>query len=259
MPTDDISAPGTEIAVTKDAPPSMLALIARAASDPAVDVAKMQALLDMQERLMAGDARREFNEAFARLLPQLPRVTRRGEVKYPEEKNNPRGPLKTAFKYAKWEDIDEAIRPLLIAEGFSLSFNTVPQQGAGVIVTGTLRHRAGHTETASIGPLPLDTSGGKNNLQGAGSTFSYGKRYTATMLLNLTFEGEDDDGMKGGQQFIDAESVKRLNDLIVETKADFPGFLRFMEVAGLPEIEVKDYPTGVNILLEKRRRLRENS
>ncbi len=125
-------------------------------------------------------------------------------------------------------------------------------QPSGVIVTGTLRHKAGHSETASIGPLPLDTSGGKNNLQGAGSTFSYGKRYTATMLLNLTFEGEDDDGVKGGTQLIDDESVKRLSDLIMETKSDFNRFLKFMEVDGLPEIEVKDFPKAVNMLLQKR-------
>jgi hypothetical protein len=40
-----------------------------------------------------------------------------------------------------------------------------------------------------------------------GSTFSYGKRYTATALLNIVTEGEDDDGHRGGQSFItDAEA-----------------------------------------------------
>jgi hypothetical protein len=88
-------------------------------------------------------------------------------------------------------------------EGFSLSFDTAPRQGegGGIIITGTLSHVGGHKRTASI-PLALDSSGGKNNIQGMGSTFSYGKRYCATALLNIITEGEDDDGVRGGAKFI---------------------------------------------------------
>ncbi|HEV2301510.1 MAG TPA: ERF family protein [Stellaceae bacterium] len=243
-----------EIARADPASPAaqMLSLIAKAASDPAVDVAKMQALLAMQKELIAEEARAAFNAAFARLAARLPRVRKSGEVSYPANKNNPEGPQKKAFAYARWEDIDAAIRPLLLDEGFSLSFDTAPHPGGGAIVTGALLHAAGHEKCASIGPLPLDTSGGKNNLQGAGSTFSYGKRYTATMLLNLTFEGEDDDGRRGGAEFISAEEVKRLSDLLIETKSDLDRFLQFMGVAGLPNIEKRDYPRAVNALVSKK-------
>jgi hypothetical protein len=48
--------------------------------------------------------------------------------------------------------------------------------------------------------LPLDTSGSKNNVQAVGSSTSYGKRYTATLLLNIRTKGEDDDGHAGGDQ-----------------------------------------------------------
>ena len=46
---------------------SLLNLIARAASDPAVDVAKMAALLEMQERVMRAQAVHDFNAAMARV------------------------------------------------------------------------------------------------------------------------------------------------------------------------------------------------
>src|SRR4051812_49412858 len=91
---------------------SMLSIIARAASDPNVDVAKMQALLDMQRQIMAEQARAEFNEAFSRL--NLPRIPKLGIVD--------RGSGRGKFPYARWEDIDAKIRPLLAAEGFALSF-----------------------------------------------------------------------------------------------------------------------------------------
>jgi hypothetical protein len=88
-------------------------------------------------------------------------------------------------------------------------------------------------------------------VQGAGSTFSYGKRYTATMLLNLTFEGEDDDGQRGGMQFIDAVAVKQLSDLLMKTNSDLNAFLDFMGVRSIPEIQVRDYPRAINAVMAK--------
>jgi hypothetical protein len=231
----------------------MLALIARAAADPAVDVEKMRALLDMQERLLANDARAEYNDAYGRLQLVLPRIKKHGVVEYPVDKAKPDGAKAKAFSYARWEDIDAAIRPLLNEYGFSLSYDTQPVTGGGIIVTGKLLHSGGHFEKASIGPLPLDTSGGKNNLQGAGSTFSYGCRYTARMLLNLIYEGDDDDGVRGGMVFITDAQVTRLNELIEETGADRAKFLEYLQVVGLGNIQAKDYVAAENALMKKKR------
>jgi hypothetical protein len=235
-------------------PPSMLALIARAAADPATDVAKMQSLLAMQRELIADEARAQFNEAFARLQPRLPRVKKNGEVWYPIEKAKPDGPQKRAFRYAKWEDIDLAIRPLLNAEGFSLSFDTDQHASGGYLIIGKLLHAAGHEKTATFGPVPLDTSGGKNNLQGAASSLSYGKRHTGSMLLNLVFEGDDDDGTGGP---IDASQVKIILDLVKQANAG-PRFLRYMNALSVEEagsleaaaasIAYRDYPKAVSAL-----------
>lgn len=237
---------GTDLAVADLSPAAQCwALISRAATDPNFDVEKMRALLDMQKELVADQAKAQFNEAYARLQLVLPRIKKGGIVEYKD---------KPAFTYAKWEDIDAAIRPLLNAEGFSLTFDTAPHQSGGILVTGKLLHSSGHEKTASIGPLPLDTSGGKNNLQGAGSTFAYGCRYTSRMLLNLIYEAEDDDGHRGGLVFITDEQVKRLSDLVMETKSDLNAFLQYMEVAGLPNIVSQDYAKAENALLMKKRK-----
>lgn len=239
--------------VVAQSPESMLAIIERAATNPAVDVAKMEALLTMQERLIANQSRQAFNEAFARLQPKLPRITKRGEVKYPVEKNNPQSKTKKAFSYARWEDIDAAISPLLNDEGFRLSWTTQPHAAGGVIILGTLRHVQGHEQNASIGPLPLDTSGGKNNNQAMGSTFSYGKRYTAQMLLNLTYEGEDDDGVSGGLQRITAEQVDEISHLLTESKGSLDAFCRLMDVESLVDISVEKFPVAINALMARKR------
>lgn len=230
-------------------PASMMQVIARATTDPRVDVQKMEALLRMQEKLVANQARADFNAAMARLQPRLPRVRKNGTVAYKGG---------AAFRYAKWEDIDAAIRDLLNDEGFSLSFNTTAEPG-GIVVTGTLRHSSGHAETSSIGPLPPDTGGGKNAVQAVGSTTSYGKRYTATNLLNLTFEGEDDDGAGGVSAFIDDASIKALADLIEETGTDLGRFLRFMGAASLSDIQANEYGTAINALMAKRKQAREGT
>ena len=96
----------TDIAVREDALPATLAastvleVIAKAAADPSTDVAKMSALIDMHERLMGMQAKNAYNEAMARLRPDLPRIKKSGEVRYPIRKGDENGPTKHAFNFA---------------------------------------------------------------------------------------------------------------------------------------------------------------
>lgn len=161
----------------------LLDVISRAARDPSVDIDKMERLIAMQERVQARDAEIAFSEAFSAMQPDLPAITKGGAIVHKGQ---------TISEFAEWEDINKAITPVLSANGFSLSFKPAKVDGQ-VAVTAILRHRLGYKDEATL-PLPTDTSGAKNAVQSVGSTLSYGKRYAATLLLNLTTEGEDDDG-----------------------------------------------------------------
>ncbi len=161
--------------------PTPMELIASIARDPSVPIDRIAALVGLQERMEARDAERQFNAAMARLQPQLPAIQKRGQVAFKD----------TKYSFARYEDIDDAIRPLLCAEGFSLSFDSAAVDGRPVY-TGTLAHAAGHSKTASM-ILPADTSGAKNGIQAIGSTVSYAKRYLVGMLLNVITRGQDDD------------------------------------------------------------------
>lgn len=173
----------------KNAPAGgMLSMIERAASNPQVDVDKLEKLIALQERAMQKEAEIAFNQAMTRLQKKLPAITKKGKIEFTDKKGTDR---QTPF--AKYEDIFLVIGPLLQAEGFHLSFNSTWNSGDGVIISGTLHHNKGHF-TKSEMRLPLDTSGSKNNLQAMGSTLSYGKRYLSGMLLNLITKDEDDDG-----------------------------------------------------------------
>jgi hypothetical protein len=158
-------------------------VINRAATDPNVDVDKMERLLGMYERISERNAKVAFHTALAEMQPKLPIITERGEIKHGQ---------KLISKYALWEDINEAIRPTLHAHGFALSFRTA-RDNTQVTITAILSHREGHVEETTL-TLDADNSGSKNAVQAVGSSISYGQRYAAVALLNITTQGKDDDG-----------------------------------------------------------------
>ncbi len=194
---------------------SILAVIERAAQNPAVDMDKMERLFEMHERVIARTAAQAFAEDLARMQSELPSIGERGQA--------------DRYKFALWEDMNRQIKPVLQRFGFSLSFRT--DFTSGIKVTGVLMHKGGHREETSM-VMPADKSGSKNDVQAIGSSVSYGKRYTAGALLNLTSHGEDDDAFATGEEYDatdwltsinDAPDMDDLNRLAAELKtADIP-------------------------------------
>jgi len=200
-----------ELAAHVDVSP-MFAMIERASRDPNVNMDKFERLVQMKVAEEARQARAFFDAAMADLQPELPAIGERG---------NAAG----RYTYALWEDINAAIKPVLMAHGFALTFRTSFENG--ITVTGVLSHRSGHREETNI-TLPADASGGKNAVQAVASSVSYGKRYTAGALLNLTSHGEDDDAYSavGADDISDwysaidsAIDMTALNALAIELKA----------------------------------------
>lgn len=176
-------------------PTTILSIIARAARDPNVDIDKMERLFRMKLDMEARDAKAAYLSALAEMQPKLPVITKHGVISKNEKdaRGNNTGRQEAMTKYARWEDIVEGITPVLAEYGFSLSFRVAQPTPDRVAVSGVLGHRGGHTEETTLS-LPIDSSGAKNNVQGWGSSVSYGKRYTSSALLNLSARGEDDDG-----------------------------------------------------------------
>ena len=232
-----------------DAPPepvpnSTLALIERALHDPSVDVAKLEKLMELAERVKQREAKEAYYAAMADMQTKLPVIQERGSISI--GKGDPQ-------KYALWEDINKAIKPILQAHGFALSFRTGIADKM-ITVTGVLSHRQGHAEETTI-HLPSDTSGSKNAVQAVGSSTSYGKRYTASALLNLTSTGEDDDGKAAGQDgLIDASQVQWLRDNIAKTNSDIELFCQHFGIGALTEMTKRQYPNAVEMLNLKERK-----
>lgn len=220
---------------------AILQVIERMAVNPAVDVEKFERLMAMHERIQAKRAEQSFNFDLAQMQPNLPTITNRGQIVH----NG-----KVISTYAYFEDIVEAVRPLMAANGFSLTYQ-VKQDGDKMAVTGILRHRGGHNEQTTL-VLPIDMSGAKNAVQGIGSSLSYSKRYVICALLNITTGGEDDDGKLAGGDLISAEQKSELVALMQETAADTARFLKFMGTPSVDEIKASDFNRARSALQAKR-------
>lgn len=163
---------------------AVLQVVERAASNPSVDIDKLERLLAMHERIKQREAAAAYADALAKMQAELPVIAERGGIK--DRQGN------VQSRYALWEDVVGEITPVLSRHGFGLSFR-VTNDAQGVTVTGVLSHALGHSEQTSL-MLPIDTSGSKNAVQSVGSSTSYGKRYTAGCLLNLRTGETDTDG-----------------------------------------------------------------
>lgn len=224
---------------------AIVQMIERAAMNPAVDIDKMERLLQMQERVMERNAKAAYISALAAMQPHLPVIAERGEIKHGENK-----PVQS--RYALWEDINDAIKPVLAEYGFALSFRT-GQEDARIIVTGILSHRDGHSEETTM-HLPVDASGSKNAVQAVGSSTSYGKRYTTQALLNLTSRGEDDDGNAAGAgACITQDQADELQAIMEDVGADKAKFLQFIKAPNIADIPVAKYGAALAALEAKRK------
>lgn len=172
---------------------AMMAMISRAATDPNFDPDKMERLLQMHERITEREAKKAYVSAFAAMQQEMPEMPENGMIRIVKDDK-----VRQETPYALWEDINEAIKPLLKKHGFALSFRTGQGTDGRVSVTAVLMHVQGHSEETTIF-LQHDTSGSKNAVQAIGSSTSYGKRYAAMALLNITSRtSEDDDGKAAG-------------------------------------------------------------
>jgi len=168
----------------------MLQLIDKLASNPEVDIAKMQAIVEMRNQEIARQSAKAFAADYVLMKAELPLVIK--------DKYNGQ----TKSKYAALESINTQIDPVLQKYGFAISTPIKAQTTTHVTVQAILRHRDGHSETTEI-TLPIDDKGmngtvNKTMVHGISSSIQYGKRITVCALLNIS-TGDDNDGNKPPQ------------------------------------------------------------
>jgi ERF superfamily len=242
-----------------DSASTVLALINRLSLDPRADVEKLDLVMTLYERLKAKDSELQYNAAKGRILKKLAsiKIVKNRPALYEIEKGKPQNGTYAAFKYAPLEQIDKHLRPLLAEEEMDLSYSDEPLESGGVVIRGRLKHLpSGHYEDSFM-PAPLDTTGGKSEVQAVGSTNSFLRRYVLCNIFNIVVVGDDDDG-NGGT--IDQAQTKAILDLIKRAKVG-PKFLKYMKAQSIAEagsfeaavatIAARDYRKAVSTLEEQ--------
>lgn len=170
-----------------------LSVFERFARDKTIDVDKLGKLIELQKDILHVQAIEAFNVAFVAMQNDLPSIGKKGTI-HKSAKHG--GGVQS--RYAKLEDIQAAVRPILQRHGFALRHRTEwPKEKATIIrVVGILAHVQGHSEESAF-EAPMDASDYRTDIQSMGSTVSYGRRYTTIDLLNLRQVGVDDDGQQG--------------------------------------------------------------
>lgn len=185
-----------------DTPPETLAsdpisvLLTLVQSNPSIEVAKLEKLIELAERLNQRKAFSSFNSAVAGAKAEIQPITKTKLVDY---QNNRGG--RTKFRHEGLDDIAEHVAPILSKHGLSYRFNS-SQDGKKLSVTCILAHRDGHHESVHLS-CDNDESGGKNSVQAVGSAATYLQRYTVKLALGLA-AADDDDGQASGMPALPA-------------------------------------------------------
>lgn len=234
---------------------ALTSLLHKFSEMPNLDLSKLEHFLRLYEHTTQRASEAAFNAALVDLQPKLPVIGRHGEIKGNEkdEKGNKTGQQVKRNKYALYEDIIEACRPLLSSHGFAETFE-IDQTEARMTVTCVLRHREGFSTRTAIS-LPFDSSPGKNNNQGWGSTLSYGKRYSYCAALNIVTRGEDDDGKKGGDgATITEEQGDELRKLMEDFESDrLEGFCKHFKIGTIDELPAAKFEAAKAAIAKAKR------
>lgn len=191
-----VEATQTEVAAVAPAmdPMAIWRSIEQMALNPNVDAEKIGALLDHQERIMDRAAQQAFTFAKNTAMANMPRITKDQRI----EHNG-----KLIGKFKKYEDLRKAIDPVLTPLGLRLThepgFSESMKMPTITAVLSFVKDGMAWTEKGGAMVIPFDATGAKSGAQGAGSSLTYGQRYTTCAILGIVIDNEDDDG-NGGRQ-----------------------------------------------------------
>lgn len=178
-----------------------------------VDTEQLTKLMDLQERWEKNEARKAFVVALNAFKANPPEILKNKHVEFQTSKGI------TKYDHATLDNVSDSIGKALAEHGISHRWEVEQPEGGKIRVTCVLTHAQGHSERV---PLQAggDESGGKNSIQGVGSTVTYLQRYTLLAATGMAVKGGDDDGAGGKGEKVMAENVKADFKAAIEALSD---------------------------------------
>lgn len=223
---------------------NLLEVISRAASDPSIDIEKMERLMAMHERMTAKQAEAAFNDAMNLCQAEMRPIAADAE--------NPQ----TRSKYATYAKLDRALRPIYTKHGFAISYDEGDSPKPEHVRVLAYVSRGGYTRTYRR-DMPADGKGAKGGdvmtkTHAAGAAGSYGARYLLKGIFNVAIGEDDTDGNEPVETVSD-EQIANIKALLTEVNADEAKFLKWAKVRTIAEIPAASYTACVKAIEARRR------
>jgi hypothetical protein len=220
---------------------TIMAIIDRIASDPAVDIDKMERFMAMRRDELARQAQIAFNAAMKAAQQEMPQVVR-------DALND-----QTRSPYAKYETISEAMQPVIAKHGFALTFGEADSPKANhVRITCDVLHEAGHIKPYHA-DVPIDATGMKGNpnktlTHAFSSTVSYGRRNLKLMIFDVIVKGDAEGHQIDVDDKITKEQAEQIFALVKSTRAHLRRFCAWMQVKVVEDIPAAQFQRAIDAL-----------
>jgi ERF superfamily len=227
-------------------PMTPMAMIDRALSSGA-SPETLGKLMDLQERWESAQAKKIYDEAMKQAQAEMRPVLMNA--------NN----SQTNSRYATYEALDNAIRPIYTRHGFSLSFNTAdcPLENHIRIVCEVAC--GGHSTYPHI-DMPADGKGAKGGdvmtrTHATGAAVTYGRRYLLGMIFNITITKDDDGNGAGGNpdmlMTVTADQFTELRDLLEQSASKEDDMLNYVKAKTVEEMTIAQYAKAKGAMMHK--------
>jgi hypothetical protein len=231
--TDMVRLPDAGDLIQEGPPANVMELLGRAV-DRGVSVEAIERLVELEARMTARNAAKEFADALADFQSVCPLIQRTSTAQIVSKRTG----KAFSYPYAELDEVARTIREPLHQRGFSYGWDS-KMVAAGVLeVVCTLRHRNGHSQTATF-TCTVDENDAISKPQQCASTLTFARRYSLIQVLGLTLTDPDPDGER--QPPISDEDVQRVEDMIAACEdagspVDRKRFLAWLKVEKLEDL-----------------------
>lgn len=203
-------------------------------------------LMDLQERWEASQAKKTFDEAMQKAQAEMRPVLMNAS-------NN-----QTNSRYATYEALDTAIRPIYTRHGFTLSFNMADCPTPDHVRIVCEVACGGHSTYPHI-DMPADGKGAKGGdvmtkTHATGAAITYGRRYLLGMIFNITVTKDDDGNGAGNPDLampITADQFIELRDLLEQSGSNEADMLAYVKAQKTEELTLGQYAKAKNAMVTK--------
>ena len=220
----------------------LLAVLERGDS---IDVEVIERIVALKERTDDRAATRSMYDAIARFQSTCPSIPKTKHVDYASRKG-----ANVSYAYAPLEEIARVIREALFENGLGYTWDSETSE-RGVMACCTLRHRDGAKLSASF-TAPVDSEARMSGPQRTAAALTYARRQSLVQVLGLTTADEDNDAQDGlTGETIDHDQRTALGLYIAEAGADLAGFLKWLGIESLDQLDAGRFDEALDALKEK--------